>query len=630
MYQNLFRNHIKVLVTGMALSILPAIPFYTFTFEPTARQLSFLIPLFIPVVVILLIVDINLTRWYIKPLQPILKKLEEEFRLQEEEVFSSKVRLLNLPAMAVMRVFVPHALIGSGIYNILIILANNLFQLGMDPKTFYIYWIINLTVIPIAHAVYEFYSLPRITQPILESLEPFEKPLPDNWQKKLFKANIAVKLLLIFLMLGTAPLFILGFSTYTKNNNLILRDSGEQLHTEAQLVADGLQFIGESQRQDFLTNVFRDRSFMIIDSLRNSIFSNELLRTIDLKEVKQNLQGSEQNYFRMTNQKVLFGIGRNKETGTVVLMAAFEEKILSNTEPIRNWILIVILSSLGITLPLLYLVSTDIDRSTRKLLGGLEKVERGELESKVHIYSTDEFATIGNGFNKMIDGLVERDLVKDTFGKYVAPQVMETVLQRGVNLGGEKREVTVLISDIRNFTSRSERMDPTDVVHFLNSYLSAMVDIVYKYDGTLDKFIGDAILAVFGAPIAHDDDAERALLAALEMREALHHLNKTLQENGQQAIRIGIGINTGEVVAGNIGSSKRLEYTVIGDTVNLTSRIEELTKTFHTDILVSSSTYDRVRMKFSFGRRWKETVRGKTQEIEIYEVVSTLNHSSVA
>jgi adenylate cyclase len=178
-----------------------------------------------------------------------------------------------------------------------------------------------------------------------------------------------------------------------------------------------------------------------------------------------------------------------------------------------------------------------------------------------------------------------------------------------------------LFSDIRSFTSISEKMDAKALVSLLNEYFTEMVDVVIKEDGVVDKYIGDAIMAVFGAPVTKKDDAIHAVRAAVGMRKALAHLNEKLKERGMKPLKTGIGVHTGEVVAGNIGSEKRMEYTVIGDTVNLASRLESSTKELGVPVLISNDTYQLVKDHID-ARAVKEiTVKGREKPVMTYEVL---------
>ena len=182
-------------------------------------------------------------------------------------------------------------------------------------------------------------------------------------------------------------------------------------------------------------------------------------------------------------------------------------------------------------------------------------------------------------------------------------------------------DAAILFSDIRSFTSISEKMDAKSVVSMLNEYFTEMVDVVIKEDGVVDKYIGDAIMAVFGAPVTKPDDALHAVRAAVGMRKALEALNEKLVKRGMAPIKTGIGIHTGEVVAGNIGSEKRMEYTVIGDAVNLASRLESATKELGAPILISDDTYELVKDHVE-ARAVKEiTVKGREKPVMTYEIL---------
>jgi adenylate cyclase len=182
--------------------------------------------------------------------------------------------------------------------------------------------------------------------------------------------------------------------------------------------------------------------------------------------------------------------------------------------------------------------------------------------------------------------------------------------------------VTVFFSDIRGFTPMSEVLSAEEVVHLLNEYFTAMTSIIFKYEGTLDKFMGDAIMAIYGAPIDMPDHAERAVLAAVEMSVKMKELQAKWHSEGKREVNIGIGINTGEVVVGNIGSMERMEYTAIGDNVNLTQRLESVAE--KGQILISSATYEKVKHKVRATMLDPIKVKGKTDKVIAYSVEGLL------
>jgi adenylate cyclase len=213
--------------------------------------------------------------------------------------------------------------------------------------------------------------------------------------------------------------------------------------------------------------------------------------------------------------------------------------------------------------------------------------------------------------------------VRDLLGKVISPEVATELLEKGLTLGGEEREVTILFSDLRNFTGMCEALTPQEMLAILNRYFTGMAAIVERHGGIVDKYVGDALMALFGAPLSHPDDAERALNAALEMVAALEELNQEWHARGLPTINLGIGINTDVVVAGNMGSESRLNYTVIGDGVNLASRLEGLTKVpeYETKIVISGSTLTKVTNKFQVRRLGEVAVRGKQTVTEIFALL---------
>ena len=221
--------------------------------------------------------------------------------------------------------------------------------------------------------------------------------------------------------------------------------------------------------------------------------------------------------------------------------------------------------------------------------------------------------------------------MKAMFSSYVTERVVNELIKNPemAKLGGSRREITVLFSDVRGFTSFSEKHSPEEVVTILNEYLGEMTDIVFKWEGTLDKFIGDAILAFWNAPMPQENHAELAVKCALNMVTRLKELHAKWEAAGKPSLDCGIGINTGEVIVGNIGAEgKKMDYTVIGDHVNLGSRVEGLTRKYNVHILMTEFTMHKIKDSIEMGSLWraevtgieKVAVKGKEHPVSIYEV----------
>ena len=217
-----------------------------------------------------------------------------------------------------------------------------------------------------------------------------------------------------------------------------------------------------------------------------------------------------------------------------------------------------------------------------------------------------------------------KEKVKSAMGKYMSQDVMKRVVQNidNLGLGGKKSIVTVLFADIRGFTSMSEQMTAQQVSEFLNEYFTEMEPIITKYNGVINKFIGDAVMAIFGEPIQDKNHAENAVRCAHAMLEKVKELQRKWISEGKPKLEIGVGVNTGEVFVGNIGSINRMEYTVIGDTVNLASRLESYNKVYKTKLLISSTTYEEVKGFAEVIKISDVQIRGKANKMDIYEVLN--------
>jgi class 3 adenylate cyclase/HAMP domain-containing protein len=306
----------------------------------------------------------------------------------------------------------------------------------------------------------------------------------------------------------------------------------------------------------------------------------------------------------------------------------------------------------------------------RYLINPLERVieamnaitSSGNLSSRVEVEYEDETGRLAYTFNLMISELEKaytqikrfafesvlagkkEQRIRHIFQKYVPKDLIDKFFASPESmLVGENRVLAILFSDIRSFTTISENMAPDDLVNSLNRYFSGQVDIIMNRNGIVDKYIGDAIMAFWGAPIKHDDDALQSVLSGLEMIETVKGFNENQKKNGKPEFNIGIGINYGTVTVGNIGSERKMDYTVIGDMVNLASRMEGLTKTYNSDILISETLFEALNSpekndisngaaEHSLSFRLLDTVavKGKTRGVKIYTVKKTLTAGEAA
>lgn len=268
-------------------------------------------------------------------------------------------------------------------------------------------------------------------------------------------------------------------------------------------------------------------------------------------------------------------------------------------------------------------VARSVSKPVKALVDGVKRVEKGDYTGHVHVEQQDEIGTLAIAINHMTDGLKEKDMMRNLLGKVVSHAVAEELLSKKVELGGEEREVTILFSDIRGFTALSEFRSPKEVLSFLNVYLTRMSAIIEAHGGVVDKYIGDAIMALFGAPLKHHDDADRALAAAIEMVEALEGINNDMESHGMPRLDMGIGVNTGMVMAGNMGSNDRLNYTVLGDAVNIASRLQGLTRNeqFQAKIIISEWTLGKSKERYMVKNLGKAEVKGKSLAIAIYALL---------
>ncbi len=336
-------------------------------------------------------------------------------------------------------------------------------------------------------------------------------------------------------------------------------------------------------------------------------------------------------FFSITTKFMVFlGASVGVITGVILLLIykdfTYVIQALSNQEPFQfSWVVKEVLFVSGLLLAGCFAVARKYSGNLRLMfdlqMEAFGAVEKGNYDTFVPVVSNDEFSMIAEQTNQMIVGLRERERIKRAFGKYMSPTVAQTVLsnEQETNLGGREVEVAVLFTDLRNFTPLSERCTPQEVVGLLNEYFSMVVETVHRHGGVLDKFIGDAAMAVFGLDEG-GNACEDAVQTAFEIRQGLEVLNRRFAARGLPEVRNGVGVHFGVVVAGNIGCEQRLEYTVIGDAVNTASRLESLTKELPSVIAISETVYERLGVELRDGLIFvgEHDLKGKSGKIPVY------------
>ncbi len=265
--------------------------------------------------------------------------------------------------------------------------------------------------------------------------------------------------------------------------------------------------------------------------------------------------------------------------------------------------------------------SRQFVRPIKMVAAAMQGVSEGNLEQELAVTSRDEVGVLADSFNYMARGLRERERIRSTFARYVSDQVADRILEEDdeLNLAGELRQVTVLFLDIRGFTSLSEYMHPRELVALLNDYFEIVIEIVFRLEGTINKFIGDSIMAIYGAPTSIELPELRAVLTAVEIQKSVGEFNWRRMQDGKAVVNFGIGIHSGEAIAGNIGSALRMEYTVIGRDVNLAQRIESATR--EGQVLISEHTVRHLHGLVKLQKKEAVFMKGIVEPIQLYEVI---------
>ena len=311
----------------------------------------------------------------------------------------------------------------------------------------------------------------------------------------------------------------------------------------------------------------------------------------------------------------------NVVTGVVVAGLASED-------PSLRALGLGVLVALGVAFTISFELSALLARSLlspiQDLREGTERVIAGDLSARVPVLGTDETGRLAESFNQMVAGLEERERLREAFGAFVDPHLAERVIEEGTVLQGEEAEVTVLFVDIREFTAFAERSSAAEVVAQLNTFYDRVVPVLVRHGGHADKFVGDGLLAVFGAPGRLPDHADRGVAAALEIAAVV-------RRDYRGGLRIGIGVNSGPVVAGTIGGGGRVEFTVIGDTVNTAARVEAITRETDDTVLITEATRSLLRRDHGgFAERGTVTLRGRSVPVQVHVALAAARISPAA
>ena len=269
------------------------------------------------------------------------------------------------------------------------------------------------------------------------------------------------------------------------------------------------------------------------------------------------------------------------------------------------------------------LIGRSVAQPVDQLRAAAQAVTEGRLDVQVPLRRADEFGALIGEFNRMITGLREKERLRRTFGVHVGRKVAEQILARDPGVGGTEQEITVMFVDIRSFTARAAHLKPHQAVGLLNEFLRAMVEVIEgEHGGMINKFLGDGFMALFGVGSQSHNHADKALAAGRSLQRRLERLNLELAQRGEAAITIGIGINTGPAIVGSIGSPERMEFTVIGNTVNVASRIEGLNKMLGTTLLLTKATRDALQRAPTLQALPPQPVKGVDKPVEIFTLAS--------
>lgn len=314
----------------------------------------------------------------------------------------------------------------------------------------------------------------------------------------------------------------------------------------------------------------------------------------------------------------LFILGMSAFSLTRAMAQAGPEETANLLSTLTRTIFFMIGTGAFLSISVAFLLSRSISPPLKAITRAMSRIRKGKYDSFVPPVTNDEIGSLTDGFNRMAEGLAEREQLRATFDKFVDKEIAAQVLDSEANLDGEMKDVTALFADLRGFTTFSQAHHPSQVLAKLNRYFSAMTAVVQARGGVVVQYVGDELYAVFGAPKPNPTHAEDAYTAALEMRAALAELNREWTDAGEETFAHGIGLHSGLALAGNVGSEDRHSYLLVGDTINVAARVQELSKEFEHDLLISEDTYRRLQQPGKLEPSEPMEIRGREDKLRIY------------
>lgn len=363
-------------------------------------------------------------------------------------------------------------------------------------------------------------------------------------------------------------------------------------------------------------SVYKLHSSSLQQTIRDALFEDMAENMLGLGQLQKH-QFNKENYLSLNIE-----LDQTPDSTISVAIHGSLDQELKPYEQLNIALLTIFAFGLLFSAAGTFAISRSITDPIANLNRSVAAIGRGDYAVRAKDSREDEIGDLAKAVNIMAAGLEEKEKVRNLLGKVVSNEIAEELLNNEIELGGEEREVSILFCDIRGFTSLSETMAPAELLNLLNRYFNRITGVIEANQGVVDKYIGDAVMALFGAPIARPNHAELAVNAAIGMVRALEDFNREIQAELGIQLNMGIGINTGKAVAGNMGSESRMNYTLIGDAVNIASRLEGLTKTYQTAIIVSGSTAEAVKTI-----QWQDLgqaeVKGKSLQIQLFKPAQT-------